>query len=109
MDEPVESEADEPRLVSRFIGDVLVLEGELDYLTVEDAVSAALQHFRPSQPITIDASGLRFIDSSGATALLRLRRHAGDTREAVTLLHPAPFLRSKLRLIGLIPYFTLED
>ncbi len=69
---------------------IVVLVGELDLLVVpmvRDALVRALRE--PRQRLTIDLSGLTFIDSSGLHALLQADKSCRDAGRILTI-RPGP-------------------
>ena len=53
-----------------------------------------------AEPITIDLSGVSFIDSTGAGLLLRVQRYAAEKGAVVRYIDPQPDVRNVLRISG---------
>jgi len=69
---------------------VIAAEGELDMATAPDLKAAALRHFLSVEGLVVDLSGVRFIDSTGITALLDLKRRAKLRGVPLAVVCPAP-------------------
>jgi anti-anti-sigma factor len=78
------------------VGDGLRLAGELDMATSEDLLIAIRERGRASS-VTLDCSGLTFMDSSGLRAVLEAAKDRGDDG-AVVILHPSPQVRRLLNI-----------
>jgi anti-sigma B factor antagonist len=83
-------------------GATIVLEGEFD-MTGTETFRAVTNEALAAGPrsITIDASGLEFIDSSGLLALMRAREAAGEAGVAFRVSDPSPALRRLVELAGI--------
>ncbi len=77
---------------------VIWLRGEHDLSTV-DMLSEALAS--PTTDVTIDLSGVDFVDSTTLMAILRAASPADAQGKAVTLRNPSPPARRLLDLCGL--------
>jgi anti-anti-sigma factor len=102
-DEPLEPD-DVLRIQARYVGAraTLILQGEFDMTGVERFrafVNEALAAGPTS--LTIHASGLEFIGSSGLQALLRAREEAGEAGVAFRVGDPSPALRRLVELAGI--------
>lgn len=90
----------------------LVLSGELDLASI-----AALQaQFRAiaqrEDDIIVDMGGLRYIDSSGAKALLDAHRLFGRSRRRIVMANVQPMARRIIDVMGLekaIPIFPTVE
>ena len=78
---------------------VLVVEGELDLSTVPRLRSVFEMHRPAAGDVTLDVSGLRFIDSTGLQELLDLS--AGLTGGAIVLRNVPAYVMKLLRVTGL--------
>ncbi|MYT68171.1 MULTISPECIES: STAS domain-containing protein [unclassified Streptomyces] len=81
-------------------GGVLVLRGELDYdsaVQVHEAAEQELALGRAGGPVVIDCDALSFCDSTGISALLRLRQQLGEQDRELRL---ATVPRSIVRLFA---------
>ena len=83
---------------------VLTLRGDIDVVQADQLVieGAALLREAPSgQYLVVDLSGVDFIDSSGISALLRLRRNALQRAIEVRLRGVPEHVAVLLRISGL--------
>jgi anti-anti-sigma factor len=83
---------------------VLDLSGELDIARTHEIVArgaALLEDAGPGHRLVVDLSRVGFIDSSGLSALLRLRRTAVARDVAMSLRGVPPVVAAVLRLSGL--------
>lgn len=89
-------------------GPVLEITGELDYVHASELrEQVATLDVRPGQRIVLDLAGMKFLDSSGITALIAARNHALAAQAGIALAAvPARTLRV-LRMIGLDQVFPL--
>jgi anti-sigma B factor antagonist len=79
----------------------LALSGELDLATVarvQDAVEVLLGH--PLRRLTIDLSGLSFVDSSGLRLFIVLNRRAAAEGWKLTLTKPQQQAMTVFRISG---------
>jgi len=91
------------RVVTRHEGDyvVVALMGELD-LAGESRLEAAIDEAQASgRPLTVDLSGLTFIDSSGLRVLVRLHNKATTTGLRYQLIAGPPQVHRTFALCGL--------
>ncbi|WP_420031427.1 STAS domain-containing protein [Streptomyces sp. cg28] len=97
------------RVTRRPQGGGLALRGELDYdsaVQVHEAAQQELALGRSGGPVVIDRDALSFCDSTGISALLRLRQQLGEQDRELRL---AAVPRSVVRLFavtGLDPVFA---
>lgn len=79
---------------------VVAVTGEVD-ITVADRFRQCLlaQVDDGRRMIVIDLSGLRFMDSSGLSALIDARRRVG-TEGTITIREPTPMVRQLLEVTG---------
>jgi anti-sigma B factor antagonist len=79
----------------------LILAGEFD-MTGRDRFRAFVNEaLMAGRSITIDASGLEFVDSAGLQALLQAREAAREAGVAFGVSDPSPTLRRLVELSGL--------
>ena len=84
---------------------VVILSGELD-----SSNAASLQERlasippQPTQRLTFDLTGLRFMDSAGIAVLIGAVTKAGS----VSLRNPSPIIRRVLETTGLFDVFSIE-
>ncbi len=90
---------------------VVRFAGELDLGQAEKAERAAIEGLARSEsgPLILDLSGLRFCDSSGIRALLRIDAEAKQGGRSIVLRAPDPQLQRVLDLVGLSGHFTIQD
>ena len=80
---------------------VITLEGELDQSTAEGFVACALEVLDAKpRSVTIEAHRLTFTDSSGLSALLRVRGLAFVDHVAFRIRDPSPTLRRLVEVSG---------
>jgi anti-sigma B factor antagonist len=81
------------------------LTGELDSSSL-GALRAAAEPLVSAHPdqLRVDLAGLTFIDSSGIGYFL----HTTKRVRALTLVNPPPFVRDKLRLLGVVSILAME-
>lgn len=91
-------ETDQPLRI-RQEGRVLALEGELDMADTDALLEAAATLAERPGDLTLDLSGLTFIDSTGLLGLLRTadRVHGGS----LTLLRPTEQVRKVFDMVEL--------
>jgi anti-sigma B factor antagonist len=86
---------------------VLVVQGELE-LTSSEALADAAVHLATAldrgMRLIIDLEGVRFLDSTGLRALLRIHTHTND---ALVLRSPVPRVRRLLE-ITVPEVFTIQ-
>jgi anti-sigma B factor antagonist len=87
---------------------VVALYGELDLFDTSDVAShliAAVAAYSPS--IIVDLAGLKFIDSCGLGALVRVLRRARESGGDLSLAAPQQQVRRVLEITGLIDVFSV--
>ena len=75
----------------------LVLTGEIDTKVKAALTDAMIAEFRSDAPVSVDASGVTFIDSSGLALLVRVYNVCGSAR----LVEASPCVTKLLRVTGL--------
>jgi anti-sigma B factor antagonist len=83
---------------------VLTLRGDIDVVQADQLViegAAILRDTPPGQYLAIDLAGVDFMDSSGISALLRLRRNALQRKVEVRLRGVPEHVAVLLRISGL--------
>ena len=88
----------------------LFVTGELDVATapiLEGAVDGAIDG--QGDAFSIDLSGLVFIDSSGARAIVHAQEKAASLGSRLVLLSPTPAVRRVLELMGLDQIVDIKD
>ena len=73
------------------------LEGELDLATSDDLLSAIRARPDTDGPLTLDFSGVSFMDSSGLRGLLEGAK-GRDDRNLLVVLDPGPQVRRVLEI-----------
>ncbi len=84
-------------------GSVLQVAGELDLDTSTHLFNSATAASDPTRPITIDMSGVTFMDSSAIGVLVRVSQE-----RKVTIVEPSEQVRRLLEITGLTEWFGLE-
>jgi len=91
---------------------MLRLFGDIDLATADDVVARAanlLTHHPPGVPLIVDLGEVTFLDSSGLSALVRLRR-AAEAQGSQVLLRDVPQrVTVLLELAGLAEYFPTSN
>ena len=89
---------------------VVYLSGEIDMSNADLITRAANLPFDNRHPVlTLDLSGVEFIDSQGLNALLQAHRDL-DSRGGALMLRRTPEpVRRLLDLAGIRPFFTIVD
>jgi anti-anti-sigma factor len=88
----------------------LFVTGELDVATapaLEGAVDGALDG--QNGELCLDFSGLEFMDSTGALALIHAHNKAGSLGTRLVILSPAPVVRRVLELMDLDRIMDIKD
>lgn len=80
--------------------DGATLRGELDLLAYEKVAEALGPLFEATGDVTLDVSGLSFVDSSGIRLFVRLQR-ALQGRGRLHLREPTPHVASVFEVAGL--------
>lgn len=87
----------------------LTLTGEIDMSTtgvLERAVTTVLGA-RSCVDLVLDLAGVRFMDSSGLSALLRCRADAADLGCRVTVVGARPLVHQAMSITGLLDLFGM--
>jgi anti-anti-sigma factor len=86
------------------------LQGELDIAT-EPELAAGLGLFLAEQTtlLTIDLSGLTFLDSTGLRALLTLREQCEQHGCRMVVVRGGPAVQRAFDVSGLSPHFAIVD
>jgi anti-sigma B factor antagonist len=89
---------------------VLVLTGELD-LASGETFSDRLQAVEAGRPelITLDLSGLRFLDSSGLALVVRAHTRARNEGRRLVIIPGPPQVQRVFDITGLNTVLELED
>lgn len=91
--------------------DVLVVSGDVDLATAHEFVAAAdaWTASRMRGPVRLDLSGVTFLDSSGISALLEIRRAATSAGTDVVLVDQSATVGRVLALAGIAELFVADD
>ncbi len=81
---------------------VASVSGEIDMATAPEIEALA---DAGENGLALDLSGVRFIDSSGLRALLRIQ----EATSPVVLLSPSPVVRKLLALTNMVDMFDIRD
>lgn len=87
---------------------VVRLAGEVDTLLRRDASDAIAALLNSTGDVTVVASDVTFIDSSGVAFLLQLHRLCTEQGRRFALLDPAPRVQELLELIALEDLIPIE-
>jgi anti-sigma B factor antagonist len=79
---------------------VLRVSGELDLGTIGALQSAVEERLGPGARIVLDLEGLRFCDSTGLGAIIRLHRRLGDLDGVLALCAPGQRVVDVLSISG---------
>ena len=88
---------------------VVVFRGDLDLGAVVQLQDCIDRVGHPGRPLTIDLSGVTFMDSSGINILLRFWQAGGGDAEAVTLRSPSEAVVATLEMAGVAHMFRTLD
>jgi anti-sigma B factor antagonist len=81
---------------------VVAVSGELDLSTAGELGRALIDLVgRHPHALTVDLAGLRFIDSTGLTLLVRTRTQLAEDGATLWLSSPTPPVRRVLEIVGL--------
>lgn len=88
--------------------DVLVVTGDVDLATAHEVVSAADAWTRSGAegPVRIDLHGVTFLDSTGISALLQVRRLAASAGAEVVVVGRSPVVDRVFALAGIDDLFA---
>jgi anti-anti-sigma factor len=90
-------------------GDVVVaVRGDVDLVSCDELRGVLDEAFRTSHDLTIDFSGLTFIDSSGLSVLVEAHRKARDAGGVLVLRNPTSMLRRLLDITRLESLLVVE-
>ena len=86
------------------------LSGELDHHSAKGLLRRLDQEIEKALPtqLTLDLSGVTFMDSSGIAVVMRVRQRVRDLGGAVTLRGVRPQARKVLDAAGLDRFVTVE-
>jgi anti-sigma B factor antagonist len=88
--------------------DVLVVNGDVDLATAQQFVAAA-QAWATSGtqgPVRLDLRGVTFLDSTGISALLEIRRTAAESGTAVVVVGQSAAVDRVLAVAGIADLFA---
>jgi len=89
---------------------VLIIDGDLDLDTAPQLASMALGLVEAGAPdIIVDASRVRFCDSSGLKAFVQISNRLRATSGQLAIAAPPPAVRSVLEISGLVEAFIIVD
>lgn len=91
-------------------GAVLTLSGELD-LSSAPELEQAIAEAKPEsgRRLLLDLAGLRFMDSTGVSVLVRTKQDADATGWLVAVRSPTGQVRRLLELVGLLERLEVEE
>ena len=96
------------KVVESADGTVIYVHGEIDLLTAGRLRDVIEPHLGPRQTIVLDLSGVRFMDSSCLTVLVRARGSLTEDGGSLVLRNPSEMARRVLDITG-IEFILLED
>jgi len=83
------------------------VSGEIDSYTAPSIVAAIDGWSHDS--LTIDLSGVEFLDSSGLRTLIEAHQRFAGLGGSLTLLHPTPMIRRLFEISGVDQYLNVSD
>ena len=91
--------------------DVLVITGDVDLATAPELVSAAdaWTSANLNGPMRLDLTGVTFLDSTGISALLEIRRAAASAGTGVAVVGRSPIVDRVFTLAGIDDLFARDD
>jgi anti-anti-sigma factor len=87
---------------------VVSVEGEVDLVSSDQLRRVLHDAIETTPSVTVDLSGLTFIDSSGLSALVSAHKRAREAGGVLTLRHPTPMLRRLLDITRLETLLVIE-
>jgi len=88
---------------------VVTLSGEVDADNCAAVSEGLLADKRIAPTLELDVSGLTFLDSSGISALLRVKSDLEADGHDLKLISPTASVRRVLEITGLLGVFGLEE
>ena len=91
-------------------GPVVRIAGAFDVASssrVQDVLVGLLSSSSPC--LTVDLSSVHFMDSTGLRALNVARKRSDEHGGWVRLLHVVPEVRRVIEILGMAPYFKIDD
>lgn len=90
---------------------VIPVGGDVDGAAILAASRAASAHLSArGTAVVLDFSGAYFLDEEAAAGLLHFRRaHAGPDAPRMALAGLSPFVRGKLRRLGILDLFAVYE
>ena len=74
---------------------------------VQDVLMGLVSDTAPS--LTIDLASVHFMDSTGLRALNLTRKRTDELGGYVRLLHVVPEVRRVIEMLGMAPFFKIDD
>lgn len=84
----------------------LVIAGEIDAHTAPGLAEAIT---RSGPDVTIDMSGIEFVDSSGLRVLIDAHQVAESDGGSLTLSNPSPTVTRLLEISGVVEYLNIRE
>jgi anti-sigma B factor antagonist len=88
-------------------GLVVRLDGDLDAETAEGLRNVVEAIGDPTIDLTLDFSGVTFLDSAGLSALIRAYKRSIEGGSQLVIVSPPPSVARALQIAGLDRLFTL--
>lgn len=82
---------------------LVTLRGQVDAACRDEASLAMAQVMLSPQDVTVDASAVEFIDSSGIVFVLQMHRAVTEAGGTMTVLNPSPAVTQLLEFVGTEP------
>jgi anti-sigma B factor antagonist len=91
-------------------GAVLIAGGDLDIATASDLIAAAGEIFTAGSgpELAVDLAGVRFCDSAGINALIKVRKLADEHGWSLRVVNPQPAVSRVLQLTGLVGHLNVS-
>ncbi|MCL3860943.1 STAS domain-containing protein [Actinotalea sp. K2] len=89
-------------------GTLVTLWGEVDASLREQASASMIEVARRGGPVVIDASRVRFIDSTGIAFVIQLHRLGDEGAQLCTLRNPPHHVLDLLEMVGLQGHLRIE-
>ena len=88
---------------------VIRLAGDLDIVTADDVWRVASSNVAAAEVLVLDCLGVRFLDSSGISTLLRIRNSCGHAGTILELHGLQPQPRRAIELTGVAAHLGLAN
>ena len=91
--------------------DVLIIsvDGEIDLENSGNLRQQLHRALDDNKAVSVDMSGVNYIDSSGIAVLIESKQRAGEGSKEFTILKPSEAVSSVLKLAKLTSFFEIKD